>query len=205
MSLQSPLACLWSHAQAALAALCASLAPLTALSAAERRSLRGLLRGLEGFCRRLALTEALALVREGWPSATRGTTRAARRARQQRRPALRLWPRVGRVHVRVRVLGPATSVHEIQTARRHAALAAQLAAVRERRKLPHVRLADRLDALQRFLGAPLRAIRGLARKLRRAPKLAVQIAARRTPPAPFIAPASAEACKALCFAALNSS
>jgi hypothetical protein len=81
--------------------------------------------------------------------------------------------------VRVRLLGPPTSMREIWRDRRREALIERLRAARARMKPQHVRLADRIDALQRFLDAPRPAIRRLARKLRRAAKLAYTIAARR--------------------------
>ena len=61
---------------------------------------------------------------------------------------------------------------------------------------------DRIDALQRFLDAPSRALRGLARKLARTPKLGFAIAARRAPASPFLAPDHANACERLCWAGL---
>lgn len=204
---QSPLARLWSHAHAALTALCAALLPLDMLSAGERRDLSGWLRALEAFCRRLALTEALALARRAWPSAVRAAPRTVRAARNpNRRPALRLWPEAKRPSARIRVLGAATSVAEIDAARKHAALAAQLASARSRHKPAHKRLADRIEALQRFLDTPNRALRALARKLRQTPKLAFHLSAVRAPASPFLSSECVQECETLCCTAvLNSS
>jgi hypothetical protein len=65
--------------------------------------------------------------------------------------------------------------------------------------------ADRIEALQRFLEAPLAAVRRLARKLRQAPKLAFKIAARRVPPSPHLSPDHIDECGNLLWPALNSS
>lgn len=203
MSSPSPLARFWSHAQAALTALCASLMPLDTLTAGEQRALRTWLRALEVFCRRIALTEALALARGAWCGAVRAASRAIRAAAKPcRRPTLHLWPKTKRAAARIRLLGAPTSAAEIEAARKHAALAARLTAARGRRKPARSRLADRIEALQRFLDAPARALHALARKLRQTPKLAFHLTAARAPNSPFLSRESVQDCEALCCAAV---
>lgn len=200
---QSFLACLWSHAAQALSNLRSSLMRLDTLLAKERRELRTWLRALELFCRRLALTEALAL---SDPSMSAGVRRAkgegphrktgknaglkARRSRE-RLPRLRLWPTPSRTRPRIRLLGPPTSMCEIWRDQKRDALIARLKLARGRRKPAHLRLADRIDALQRFLDAPAAGVRRLARRLAAIPKLAfrlaVKLTARRPPSSPFLA------------------
>ena len=201
----SSLARLWRHAQSAITALCAQLFPLDTLLAGERRQLRGWLRALEAFCRRLALTEALALARETARAPTPIKLSTHTHALRPR-PALRLWPRFKRTAPRMRLLGPATSVREIEAERRRSALAARLAAARRRPKPAHLRIADRIEALQRFLDAPFAAIRRFARKLRTTPGIAALIVAARAPLCPFLSPDCVNECEALSYAAaLNSS
>jgi hypothetical protein len=212
----SPLAHLWTHVTAALSRLRASIGLLHTLVAKERRALRTSLRALEVFCRRLAIAEALRL-RAGDTHAflTAGSQRTPQGnacmspasasppvKRAKRRPCLRLWPRPQRSPVRITLLGPPTSLREIWRDQKRAALIAQLAGARQRRKPAHLRLADRIDALQRFLDAPGPALRRLARKLARTPKLGFAIAARRAPDSPFLAPDEANTCERLCWAAL---
>ena len=197
----SPLSRFWSHAQQALTALCASLLPLDTLLAAERRTLGTSLRALEAFCRRLALGEALGLVRDAPIVSARAHVRSAARIRRQRVPALRLWPRLTHARQRIRVLGLPSSVREIEAARRREALQARLAARRTQRKAPHLRLVERIQALRRFLEAPTRGIRALARKLRRRPTLAHAIVARRAPPSPFLSTECVREYERLLFAA----
>lgn len=175
--------------------------PLDTLSDGERRTLRGWLRALEAFCRRLALTEALALVLPDRAPASRPTCAGPHTTR--RRPALRLWPKLKRPHARIRVLGAATSVREIEAARRRDALIARLGAGRARRKPPHLRIADRIEALQRFLDAPAATIRRFARKLRAAPSLAVAIVARRAPACPYLAPDQVADCATRAYGAVS--
>ncbi|WP_395644814.1 hypothetical protein [Terricaulis sp.] len=203
MSQPSPLARLWTHAQSAITALCASLLPLDTLIAAERRRVRSWLRALETFCRRVALTEALALERASPHVRTRAKSAGAMRAK--RRASLRLWPKFKPSNARIRLLGAATSVREIAAAQQRAALAARLAAGRQNRKPAHLRIADRIEALQSFLGAPLRAVRALARKLRQTPGIAHAIVAQTMRPCPFLSQDCVNACDTLSCAALNSS
>jgi hypothetical protein len=73
-------------------------------------------------------------------------------------------------------LGPPTFVAEIWRDRRRDALIARLKAARGRRRQPHIVLADRLDAIDSILQAPMRAARRLARKLAQAPRLAMTLA-----------------------------
>jgi len=133
---------LWSHACSALSHLRSSLYPLDTYLAAELRALRRHLRALEFFCRRLALTEALALLgRE--PSMSAGARRAkpedphrpltseagpeAHGPRKSKRlPRLRLWPKPPRLRARITLLGPPTSMREIWREQKRAALVAQL-------------------------------------------------------------------------------
>lgn len=202
----SPLARLWSHAIAALSRLRGSLFPLYTLLAKELRDLRANLRALEAFCRRLALMEALEIksaVMERGSSDPRlgaplgGSGLKTRAPIRQHHPILRLWPRSTPMPVRVTLLGPPTSVREIWREQKRTALAAQLARVRWKRKPAHLKLADRIDALQRFLDAPRAAIRRLARKLHLTPKLAYQIAARRAPSSPYLSPDHIDECDGL--------
>lgn len=202
MSSSSALARLWAHAHQALTALCASLLPLDTLGAGEQRRLRAWLRALEGFCRRLALAEALTMARSATPTAPGAPARTTTHATRAPRPsALRLWPKPKRAAPRIRLLGPATSVREIQQAQRRAILIARLAVARTRRKPPHVRLADRIEALQRFLDAPAAAVRRFARKLSRTPRIARAVIARRTPASPFLATEYVSECDRLSYAA----
>ncbi|WP_395645521.1 hypothetical protein [Terricaulis sp.] len=191
MPSSSPLARLWLCARTAITALCASLLPLDTLTEAERRRLRGWLRALEAFCRRVALTEALQQ-RCAAPSPARQPTKPT--AAAKRRPAFRLWPRFKAAGARIRRLGGPLSIAEIVAERRRTALAARLAAARSRHKPAHLRLADRIEALQRFLDAPARAIAGFARKLRHAPALARVIVAARAPACPFLSEDDVDAC-----------
>lgn len=214
----SPLAHLWTHVTGALSRLRASIGLLHTLIAKERRELRASLRALEAFCRRLAIAEALKLeasaVGDTHASFAVGSRPAPPKnacvsptatAPAERRPTLRLWPRPRPAPVRIRLLGAATSMREIWRAQKRAALLARLARARLRRKPAHLRLADRIDALQRFLDAPDRALRRLARKLARAPKLGFVIAARRAPASPFLATEETSMCERLCWAALTDS
>jgi hypothetical protein len=198
-----PLARLWAHVTDALSRLRASIGLLHTLIAKERRELRASLRALEAFCRRLAIVEALKLSAPVRP--VRDQTAKRLRVSGKRRLCLRLWPRVRPAPVRVTMLGRATSMREIWRAQKRAALLARLAHARLHRKPAHLRLADRIDALQHFLDAPSRALRRLARKLRRTPKLGFAIAARRAPASPFLASEETSACESLCWTALTDS
>ena len=220
---QSPLASLWSHATNALSRLRTALMPLDTLLAKELRDLRTSLRALEAFCRRLALTEALAHLDRGSslsaearrakaedPHRTNGKN-AGLKARGPRRrlPRLRLWPAPPRVRPRIRLLGPPTSLREIWRDQKRDALIARLAQARARRKPAHLRIADRIDALQRFLDAPLAGVRRLARKLRAIPKLAfrlaVKLTARRPPTSPYLAEDRVRESGEFCWAAVHDS
>jgi hypothetical protein len=198
-----PLARLWTHVTDALSRLRASIGLLHTLIARERRELRASLRALETFCRRLAIVEALKL--GATARAARNPNAKRARGSRKRRPCLRLWPRTRPAPVRVTMLGRATSMREIWRAQKRAALLARLARARLHRKPAHLRLADRIDALQHFLDAPTRALRRLARKLRRTPKVGFAIAARRAPSSPLLAPEEADTCERLCWAALTDS
>jgi hypothetical protein len=211
---QSPLASLWFHATNALSRLRAALMPLDTLLAKELRDLRTSLRALEAFCRRLALTEALPLARldrgpPGPHSQRHANAGLKARAPSKSQPSLRLWPRPKPMRARIRLLGPPTSLREIWREQKRAALVAQLKRARAHRKPAHLRIADRIDALQRFLDAPRAAIRRLARKLRLIPKLAFHIAVKltalRAPSSPFLADDRVHESGALCWAAVNDS
>jgi hypothetical protein len=211
---QSSLARLWSHAASALSRLRSALMPLDTLLAKERRDLRTWLRALEAFCRRLALTEALQLPRldrEPSGSHCQRHTQASLKAHapKKRLPRLRLWPRTKRHPARIRLLGPPTSVGEIWRDQKREALLARLKRARARRKPAHLRIADRIDALQSFLDAPRAAIRRLARKLSAVPKLAFRIAARltgrRPPPSPYLADDCVNESCGLCWTAVRDS
>jgi hypothetical protein len=204
----SSLARLWSHAADALSRLRATLMPLDTLLAKELRHLRTTLRALELFCRRLALTEAL-LDRGSSLSAEARRAKAEGKARGPRKPCLRLWPRPPRIRARIRLLGPPTLVREIWRERERAALVAQLARARQQHKPTHLRIADRIDALQRFLDSPCAGVRRLARKLRAIPKLAFKLAAKltalRPPTSPFLAEDRISESSNLCWASVHDS
>lgn len=96
-------------------------------------------------------------------------------------------------------------MRELWREQKRAALAARLAQARRACKPAHLRLADRIDALQRLLDGPRAALRRLARKLRVAPKLAYVIAARRAPPSSYLAEDIVRECEGLCWAAVHDS
>ncbi len=172
---------LWSHAREVFARLRATLMPLDTLDKKERRALSQWLAALEAFARRIVLIEALSFLDRGSsdPHAQRSTN-AGLKARgprtSKRSPRLRLWPKPNRTGPRIRLLGPPTSVAEIWRDQRRDALIARLKAARGKRRQPHIILADRIDALESILAAPLRAARRLARKLAQMPKLALTFA-----------------------------
>jgi hypothetical protein len=206
---QSPLSSLWSYVTGALTRLRASLMPLDTLLAKELRDLRTSLRALEAFCRRLALTEALRLDRGSSDPHRRDGGNARLKTRGPRKPRLRLWPAPKRHRARIVVLGPPTSMREIWRNQKRDALIARLKRARMHRKPAHLRVADRIDALQRFLDAPRAAIARLARKLRAIPKLAFRIAAKltslRPPSSPFLAEDRVRESGDLCWTAVHDS
>lgn len=153
----------------------AMLPPLQTLTPSEGRRFRAWLGALEALARKAVLIQAAAISPTLAPSRPR-TAPARRSKRTPRQPRLRLWPRLT-LRQRITALGPPVSVREIWRARRRAALVARLAAARGKRKPAHIRLADRLDALERLIAAPAAAALRLARKLVRAPALAGAIAA----------------------------
>jgi hypothetical protein len=108
------------------------------------------------------------------------TAAAPRRARVA---SLRLWPRQRRsAGPRVRDLGAAVIVADINRERARLALARQLAQVRACPPAPaQQRLAGRIEALARVIAKPLAAIRRLARKLAALPRLALQLACKPPP------------------------
>ena len=179
---------LWSNARQALTRLRASLPRLDTLDRKERRDLRRWIAALEAFVRRIVLLEALSLDvsrldREPWGSHARREARAPT-SKHKRPPRLRLWPQTRRTGPRVRQLGPPVLVRDIWRERRRDALIARLKAARGRRRKPHIILADRMDALESILDAPMRAARRLARKLAQLPRLAMKLAFTPTRPVP---------------------
>jgi hypothetical protein len=171
---------LWSNAREALTRLRASLPRLDTLDRKERRDLRRWITALEAFVRRIVLLEALSLDgsrldREPPGSHARREARAPN-SKHKRPPRLRLWPHPKITGPRIRQLGPPVLVRDIWREQRRAALVARLAAARGRRRKPHIILADRIDALESILAAPMRAARRLARKLAQLPRLALKLA-----------------------------
>lgn len=145
------------------------------------KRLRAWLRALEALVRRIALTEALAL-----PPLPLAKLRAARfappRSGQGSPPRFRLWPSTPPAPVRVRALGPATSMREVWKERRRRALAERLAHARNRpRRSPEEQFARRVAALERVLAKPFAVVCRLARKLHAQPRLAIKLAAARMP------------------------
>jgi hypothetical protein len=180
---------LWSNAREALTRLRASLLPLGTLDRKERRELRAWIAALEAFVRRIVLLEALHLrPLDRGSSGPHGVAVAQARpkTRGPRKPRLRLWPQPKRTGPRIRLLGPPTTVAEIWREQRRDALIARLKAARGRRRKPHIVLADRIDALESILAAPMRAARRLARKLAQLPRLAMKLAFAITCPVPGI-------------------
>lgn len=167
---------LWSSLRAALNQLRATLQPLHTQTRKERRDLHRALAGLEAFVRRVVLLEAMTLGHlDRGPSDPQcgGGANAGLQTRAPRKPCLRLWPRQKRTGPRVRQLGPPVLVREIWRDQHRAALIARLKHTKRR---PIVtRLADRIDALENILAAPLRAAKRLARKLVRLPSLALKL------------------------------
>jgi hypothetical protein len=98
-------------------------------------------------------------------------------------------------------------MREIWRDQKRNALLARLKLARAHRKPAHLRIADRIDALQRFLDAPRAAVRRLARKLRAIPKLAFRLAAKltslRPPSSPFLAADRVRESSDLCWAAVH--
>jgi hypothetical protein len=177
---------LWSSFREALTRLRATLQPLHTQDRKERRDLRRTLAGLEAFARRVVLLEAMAPKRKGWDREPPGSL--ARKARSQKRqPTLRLWPRQKRGAPRIRQLGPPALVRDIWRDQHRAALIARLKTAR--RRPITTRLADRIDALENILTAPLRAAKCLARKLARLPSLALNLVMARFTTARGIDPA----------------
>ena len=178
---------LWSNAREALTRLRASLLPLDTLDRKERRDLRAWIAALEAFVRRIVLLEALSLGHLDRGSSDPQSQRCAKarlKTRGPRKPRLRLWPQPKRTGPRIRLLGPPITVAEIWRDQRRDALIARLKAARGRRRKPHIILADRIDALESILAAPMRAARRLARKLKQLPRLAMKLAFAITRPVP---------------------
>jgi hypothetical protein len=201
---------LWSNAREALTRLRASLPRLDTLDRKERRHLRRWIAALEAFVRRIVLLEALTLDvsrldREPPGSHARREARAPT-SKHKRPPRLRLWPQPKHTGPRIRQLGPPVLVRDIWRDNARAALIARLAAARHHRRKPHIVLADRIDALDSILAAPMRAARRLARKLAQLPRLALKLAFAVTRPVPGIDEAIPhEAHSAAVELALNSS
>jgi hypothetical protein len=167
---------LWSNAREALTRLRSSLVPLDVLDRKERRDLGRWIAALETFVRRIVLLEALSLDREPSRPHSRYQANASLKGRRPRGPRLRLWPRAKTTGPRIRPLGPPVLIPEVWREQHRRALIARLAAARGRRRKPHIILADRIDALESILAAPMRAARRLARKLAQIPRLALRLA-----------------------------
>lgn len=193
---------LWSHAKHALSRLRATLPRLDTLLASERRHLRTSLRALEALCRRLAITEAVRLDRgSSDPHSSSAGVFAGLKIRGPRTPTLRFWPRAKRTPVRIRLLGRPTAYKEMWRGQHRDALIARLRTARA--KPAHLRLADRIDALQRFLDAPRATLRRLARKLRLQPKIVYVITARRAPCSRELSLEIVREAEALCWTAIR--
>lgn len=163
---------LWSSFRDALSRLRATLQPLHTQTRKERRDLHRALAGLEAFVRRVVLLEAMALNPVGSDREPSGSQLTSGK-RRQRKPCLRLWPRHKRTGPRIRQLGPPVLIREIWRDQRRAALIDRLK--HAKRRPITTRLADRIDALENILAAPLRAAKRLARKLVRLPALALKL------------------------------
>jgi hypothetical protein len=185
MSLQL-LSRLWLNAREVLTRLRSSIGRLDVLDRKESRDLRSWIAGIEAYVRRIVLLEALHLDRldrgSSDPHVLGANKNARLKTRGPRKPRLRLWPRPKRTGPRIRQLGPPVLVRDVWREQRRAALIARLAAARTRRRAPHVILADRIDALDAILAAPMRAARRLARKLAKLPRLALKLAFTATRP-----------------------
>jgi hypothetical protein len=179
---------LWTAARAMFARLRAAIgesaviAGYARLNDGERRSIRVWLRPLEAMVRKIVLIEAMALALE--PEAPSRPRRKTTRARAgKRRTSLRLWPRNPPPSrgPRIRALGPDIMVRDIYRDRARLALARHLSAIRGARTPEGLRVAARIDALERVIARPRPAARRLARKLRVKPSLALKLAVA-TPP-----------------------
>jgi hypothetical protein len=177
---------LWSSFRDALTRLRATLQPLHTQTRKERADLRRALAQLEDFVRRVVLLEAMTL-RPGFSDREPSGSHPRWKTRGPRKPTLRLWPRQKRGAPRIRQLGPPTLVRDIWRDQHRAALIARLKTAR--RRPITTRLADRIDALENILAAPLRAAKRLARKLARLPLLALKLVMARLTAARGIDPA----------------
>lgn len=148
------------------------------------------LRTMETMVRWLVLIEAAAR-----RVATRGpklrdvvhlTNPVASKPARPPRPAARgysfkLWSRPPAHPARIRMLGAPVLVREIWRGNLRSAQARQLNMVRFMRTPEPLRIARRIEALERVLAKPERAIRRLARRLRVSPSTAQRIALQRPP------------------------
>jgi len=171
---------LWSNAREVLRRLRFSIGCLDVLDRKESRDLRRWLTGIEGYVRRIVLLEALNILERGSSDPHRsvrtGAGSARLKTRGPRKPRLRLWPRAKHTGPRARQLGTPLLVRDIWREQRRAALVARLKASRGRRRKAHVILADRMDAIEFIIEAPMRAARRLARKIKQSPRLALKLA-----------------------------
>jgi hypothetical protein len=180
-----PIDRLWSVARAMFARMCdavgdaAALAARSALDEEERRAIRAWLAPIAAFARKLVLIEAAALARE--PELPPGRRHKPGGGRSGRTASFRLWPRPRPAPARIRSLGEPTTVAQIWRERARQALLRRLAEARANRAPAHVRLARRMEALERVIAKPAAAARRLARRLRRTPRLALELAAQRPP------------------------
>jgi hypothetical protein len=168
----------------------AEIARQTWLPERQIAEARRWLRTLETMVRRLVLIEAAARRVE-----TRGpklrnvvhlTNPVAPKPAPPPRAAARsysfkLWPRPATHPARIRMLGPPVLVREIWRGNLRSAHARQLNMVRFLRTPEPLRIARRIDALERVLANPERTIRRLARRLRVSPSTAQRIALQRPP------------------------
>jgi len=166
-----------------------TIPPLDTLTPSEGRMFRSWLRGLEALARKAVLIEAAAIAKtlSKIPIPYRATHKPKPKPQEQkpkqpawmtqrkRHPRMRLWPKF-KAAARIRALGRPVLVRDIWAERRRKVLIARLAQARTRRKPKHIRLADRLDALERVIDAPTRAAKRLAKKLILVPALAATIA-----------------------------
>ncbi|HYD87259.1 MAG TPA: hypothetical protein VEA80_07280 [Vitreimonas sp.] len=199
-TLSDPISSLWAAARAIFVRMIGVIGEPRALrenlepDAKTLARVRAWLRPLEAVVRKIVLVEAAALARtlapQPEPRLTSPTRFAPKTPYPQPRPhrgRFRLWPRSG-PRPRIRLLGPPTHVREIWREQIREAQVRQLALVRFMRPPEPVLLAGRIEALARVLHKPLPAIRRLARKLRRSPRLAYALAVTRWPRSPHADP-----------------
>lgn len=204
-ALPDPLSALWQAASAMFERMVAAIGAPRLIAdqpALEREALmqmRAWLRPLEAMVRKIILIEAAALARSpepprpaklNLPPLQHFAPKPAPPYPQPRpyKARFRLWPRRAQAPARIRQLGPPLLVRDIYRERARAAQARQLNMVRFMRPPEPARIAARIEALARIIVKPQAFVRRLARKLRRAPKLALQLAVARWPRSPHADP-----------------